>query len=239
MNWYHHRDTVDQLAASYLLGTLRGPARRRFDAMLPKKTLLALAVDDWTRRLAPLLTTLSPVQTGPALWTTIAQRTAGKGHAKAESIWKRMFSAIPAGALATGLLLGVMAPMLWDRPWAEDTGAQLPASYVGVLGTADGKPGLMVSSLRHGTWADIKQMNPVAVPPGMQLYLWRIDAEGKTKALGPLPPGKWVRMPLPEPAEALFSQAVELAVTVENLGDTPLAPRLPFVYRGLCGKLWK
>ena len=70
-------------------------------------------------------------------------------------------------------------------------------------------------------------------------YLWRIDATGNTKALGPLPTGKWVRMTLPEPAEALFSQAVELAVTVEKLGDTPLAPQLPFVYRGLCGKLWK
>ena len=239
MNWYHHRETVDQLAASYLLGTLRGQARRRFDAMLPKQTLLALAVDDWTQRLAPLLTTLAPEQPSPALWKSIALRTAGKGQATAESLWRRVFSAIPAGALAMGVLVGVMAPMLWDRPWVEESGAQLPASYVGVLGTADGKPGLIVSSLRHGAWVDVKQMTPVAVPPGMQLHLWRIDATGKTKALGPLPTGKWVRMALPEPAEALFSQAVELAVTVEKLGDTPLAPQLPFVYRGLCGKLWK
>lgn len=239
MNWHQHHDTADRLAAAYVLGTLQGPARRRFETVLPKKTLLRLAVDDWSRRLSPLLTTLPPVEPSRALWKTVAQRTTDKDRAKTESIWRRIFSAIPAGALAMGVLVGVMAPMLWDRQSAEDSGAQLPASYVGVLGTADGKPGLIVSSLRHGAWVDIKQMTPVAVPTGMRLHLWRIDAEGKAMPLGPLPTGKWVRMPLPEPAEKIFFPAVELAVSVESADDTPQAPRLPFVYRGLCGKLWK
>lgn len=241
MNWYQHHDTADKLAAAYVLGTLQGPARRRFEAMLLQKPLLGLAVDDWTQRLAPLLTTLPPVEPSRALWKAIARRTTDKDSvkARAEPIWKRFFSAIPAGALAMGVLVGVMTPMLWDRQLAEDSGAQLPASYVGVLGTADGKPGLIVSSLRHGAWVDVKQMAPVAVPPGMRLHLWRIDAEGKAMPLGPLPTGKWVRMPLPEPAEKIFFPAVELAVSVENADDTPQAPRLPYVYRGLCGKLWK
>jgi anti-sigma-K factor RskA len=132
-----------------------------------------------------------------------------------------------------------MAPALWNTQMSEDSGAQLPASYVGVLGTADGKPGLIVSSLRHGRFVDIKQIAPMVVPLGMRLYLWRIDVAGKAMPLGPLPAGKWVRMPLPETAEKIFFPAVELAVSVESADDTPQAPRLPFVYRGLCGKLWK
>lgn len=239
MTWHQHHDTVDRLAAAYVLGTLQGPARRRFETMLTKQTLLRVAVDDWNQRLTPLLTTLPPVEPSRALWKAIAQRTADKDCVRTEPIWRRIFSAIPAGALAMGVLVGVLTPMLWDRQFAEDSGAQLPASYVGVLGTADGKPGLIVSSLRHSAWVDIKQMTPVAVPPGMRLYLWRIDAEGKAMPLGPLPTGKWTRMPLPEPAEKIFFPAVELAVSVEGADDTPQAPRLPFVYRGLCGKLWK
>lgn len=239
MNWYQHPETADRLAAAYVLGTLQGPARRRFEGLMPQNTLLRLAVDDWTQRLAPLLTTLAPLEPSRALWKAVAKRTAGIDSAKAEPIWRRVFSAIPAGALAMGVLVGVMAPALWNTQLSEGSDAQLPASYVGVLGTADGKPGLIVSSLRHGAWVDIKQMTPVAVPPGMRLHLWRIDVEGNAMPLGPLPTGKWVRMPLPEPAEKIFFPAVELAVSVESADDTPQAPRLPFVYRGLCGKLWK
>lgn len=240
MNWYQHHATADRLAAAYVLGTLQGRARRRFEALLPQKTLLRLAVGDWTQRLAPLLTALPPLQPSRALWKAVAQRTATQGRVKAELLWRRIFSAIPAGALAMGVVVGVLVPMLWNTPLPGDPQAQLPASYVGVLATADGKPGLIVSSLRHGKSVDIKQVAPVAVSQGMRLYLWRIDAAGQTQPLGPLPNGKWVQMHLPEPAEQIFSQAVELAVSLERVdNDSPQSPQRPFVYRGLCGKLWK
>ena len=241
MNWYQHPDTADKLAAAYVLGTLQGPARRRFEALLPKKALLSTAVSDWTRRLAPLLTTLPPQEPSSALWMAIEQRTVGRdSHSpKPESLRRRIFSVIPAGALAMGILVGVLVPNMWQTLQSEDSQAQLPASYVGVLGTADGKPGLVVSSLRHGMWVDIKQLVPVAVPQGKRMYLWRIDVEGKTKLLGTIPSGKWVQMPLQEPAENNFSQAVELAVSLEPADLIPQAPQLPYVYRGFCGKLWK
>lgn len=239
MNWHQHPGAVDQLAASYVLGTLQGRAKRRFETMLPQKILLQLAVAEWTQRLAPLLTNLTPLEPSRALWQAVAKRTTVKEGVKVDPLWRRFFSGIPASALAMGILVGVLTPMLWNGQLTDDSGAQLPASYVGVLGTADGKPGLIVSSLRHGAWVDVKQMNPVAVPQGMQLHLWRIDAAGKAVALGPLPSGKWVRMPLSEPAEKIFFQAVELAVSVERADETPQAPSQPFVYRGLCGKLWK
>jgi len=239
MNWYQHHETVDQLAAAYVLGTLQGPARRRFEALITRKTLLRLAVDDWTGRLAPMLTALPPVEPSPALWKAVAERTAVQDSAKPVPLWRRIFSAIPAGALAMGVMVGVLAPALWNAQLGGDPQAQLPASYVGVLGTAEGKPGLIVSSLRHGKSIDVKQVVAVPVPQGMQLHLWRIDTEGRVLPLGPIPSGKWVQVPLPEPAERLFAQAVELAVSIERVDDKPVAPQLPFVYRGLCGKLWK
>ena len=240
MNWYQHHTTVDRLAAAYVLGTLQGGARRRFESVLDQKTLLRLAVDDWTLRLAPLLTTLPPLEPSRALWKAVAQRTAVKADSKPQPLWRRIFSTIPAGALAMGVLVGVMAPALWNTQLYGDPQAQLPASYVGVLATADGKPGLIVSSLRHGMSVDIKQVAPVAVPQGMRLYLWRIDAAGKASPLGPIPTGKWVQLPLQEPAEKIFSQAVELGVSLERADSgNPQTPQLPYVYRGLCGKLWK
>ena len=46
-------------------------------------------------------------------------------------------------------------------------------------------------------------------------------------------------MSIADTAEKVFFPAVELAVSVEPAGSAPTAPALPYVYRGLCGKLWK
>jgi anti-sigma-K factor RskA len=110
---------------------------------------------------------------------------------------------------------------------------------VGVLATAQGQPGLIVSSLRKGRTVDIKQVAPVDVPSGQTLYLWRIDKAGAVAAVGPLPTGKFTHLALDEPAEKVFFPAVELAVSLEPSGARPAAPSLPYVYRGLCGKLWR
>ena len=142
-----------------------------------------------------------------------------------------------------GLVLGSVAPLLWHTQPQSLT--ELPESYVGVLATAEGKPGLIVSSLREGRVVDIKQVKGVDVPGGTGYFLWRIDSEGRAAPLGPFGPmrpvGKnmWAKMPLSEPAEKVFFPAVELAVSMEPLGSTPAAPTQPYVYRGLCGKLWR
>ena len=54
MNWYHHPQAVDQLASSYVLGTLQGRARQRFEAIMLQRLEVAAAVDAWTQRLVPL-----------------------------------------------------------------------------------------------------------------------------------------------------------------------------------------
>ncbi|MES2946242.1 MAG: anti-sigma factor [Pseudomonadota bacterium] len=248
MNWYHHPAAIDQLASAYVLGTLQGRARRRFEAVLLTNTACQAAVADWTQRLVPLLTTLPPMQAGPDVWERIAGR-AGIVDASPPvktSFWRRwlapVFVPIPAGSLAVALLVGLVVPVVWQSYTESQRQSQLPESYVGVLATAQGKPGLIVSSLRYGRTVEIKQMAPGAspvVPAGQTLYLWRIDKNGNTTPLGPIPDGKWVRLPLAEPAEKVFFSAVELAVSLEAAGSSPVAPGQAFVYRGLCGKLWR
>lgn len=201
---------------------------------------LLAAVEGWTQRLGPLYTAL-PVQTpSAALWGRIASAT-GQAPvvAKVQRWWQRWLAPVPAGALAMGLVVGAMVPALWQAEMARQADTELPASYVGVLATALGQPGLVISSLRHGKVVDIKQVTPVPVPPGQVLYLWRIDKAGVVTGLGPLPNGKWTHMALNEPAEKVFFSAVELAVSLEPAGTQPQTPSQPFVYRGLCGKLWQ
>lgn len=242
MNWYRHEETVDRLASAYVLGTLRGRARQRFETAMGSQPGLQGAVAAWTRRLAPLLLTLAPAQPSPQLWPTIARITLA-GAPALLPWWQRWLAPLPAGALALGLVLGTLVPWLWQAQQAATQGgqvvAQLPASYVGVLATAGGQPGLIVSSLRHSRVLDIKQVSPLAVPAGSDLYLWRIDKGGVVSPIGPLPQGPWVQVNLDQTAEQVFAHAQELAVSLEPLGSRPMEPGQGFVYRGLCAKLWK
>lgn len=238
MNWYRNPSAIDQLAAAYVVGTLHGRARRRFENVMQGQAALATAVNGWTERLAPLYASLPPQTPSAGLWRRIAVATTAPAT-PSTSWWRRVLAPIPAGALALGLTMGVLLPVVWQVHEQSQRGMQLPDSYVGVLGTAQGQPGLIISSLRGGKVVDIKQVTPVTVPQGQALYLWRIDKAGAVAAIGPLPHGAWTHLELDKPAEQVFFPAVELAVSLEPVGAQPAAPTQPFVYRGLCGKLWR
>lgn len=258
MNWHQHPELRDRLAAEYALGTLSGGARRRFEAVLRAHPDVARAVARWDARLQPLTDPLPTLPASDALWARIAERSfggaapaassaapAGAGPvrsaaARAGAWWQRWLAPIPAAALSLGLLLGVGVPLViqLDREQVQDT--QLPESYVGVLATAAGKPGLIVSSLRRGHTVDLKLLQRQPLPEGQVFVLWTLDAQGAPQMVGALPPfgSNFVSLVLPKPAEDLFARAVELAVSVEPAGSLPAQPGAAFVYRGLCGKLW-
>lgn len=238
-------ELLDRLAAEYALGTMRGGARRRVARALATEPAWAQAVMAWQQRLLPLDRRVAPLPAGDALWSRIERQAFGAtaaapapgATAAVRRWWQRLLSPVPAGALALGLMMGSLGPGLWQQ-LSGGAETQLPESYVGVLATAEGRPGLIVSSLRRGRVVDFKQLAPVAVPPGQTLFLWSLDARGEPQPIAALPAGAFVSLPLPQPAEALFQRAVELAVSLEAAGSTPARPAGPYVYRGLCGKLW-
>lgn len=240
MNWYRNPSAIEQLAAAYVAGTLRGRARRRFESVMQSRPELVAAVNDWTQRLGPLHQALPEQAHSAALWNRIAKATTHTAAAEAAPPWwRRLLAPAPAGALAMGLFMGVLVPVVWQAHTEQQRGMELPDSYVGVLATAQGQTGLIISSLRKGKRVDIKQVTPVDVPAGQALYLWRIDKAGAVAAVGPLPNGKFTHLDLDESAEQVFFPAVELAVSLEPSGTRPDAPTSPYVYRGLCGKLWR
>ena len=58
---YGRPSLADALAADYVLGTLRGAARRRFEALLPAHATLRAATQAWQDRLLPLTAAIDPV----------------------------------------------------------------------------------------------------------------------------------------------------------------------------------
>jgi len=237
MNWHRSPELVDRLAAEYALGTLSGGARRRFESMMRVHPEVAHAAARWDARFVPLGNALPAAGASRALWSRIENRVLGS-TSPPRPWWRRLLAPAPTAALALGMVLGLGLPMIQAQLDPQRT--ELPESYVGVLATPDGHPGVIVASQRHGRTLDVKVISAVTVPPGRLAVLWTIDARGHAEPIGALPSlhAGFTNVPLGKSSEELFARAVELAVSIEGAGPLPPAPTSAYVYRGLCGKLW-
>jgi anti-sigma-K factor RskA len=240
---------LEHLASAYVLGTLTGGARRRFERLQRDRADVRVRVAQWEARLGQLAMSVPVQQPSPQLWKAIASRTqpaaspvAADASSRAWLGWLKPagfgFGGLAAGVLGAGLLL-VTAPGIFmsSDQVAMRTGEKLPQSYVGLLTDAQGNGKLLVSSLRHGKTMTIKVIGPITPPANGTLVLWAVPAEGPAFALGPVPTtGSAVSM-LPDTSEKLLSKVSKLVVTLET-GATPASPGSAVVFSGNCAKLW-
>ena len=271
MNWSdspQRSDRLDRLAAEYALGTLAGGARRRFEALAQIDPRVASAAARWADLLQPLDLGQQALPAGDALWACIERRAFGDAEgedpgpdpaldgpgagsvparpglepALAPAGWRRWLSAATVAALCLGLALGWGLSLLQQPSSPEARRGQLPESYVAMLATESGKPGLVLSSLRRGSTVDVQVLARVPVPAGKLLVLWTLDAAGVARAVAPLPAlGRhFFSLDLGHPAEEAFARAEELAVSLEPAGALAALAVVPsgaYVYRGPCAKL--
>jgi anti-sigma-K factor RskA len=109
VNLIDHPELADRLAAAYALGTLRGGARRRFEAQARQSPALRAAALAWQERFAAL-TELQPGQAPSAnVWKRIENLIAGERKPVAArgdtgaSHWRRALGIWRAGALAASV----------------------------------------------------------------------------------------------------------------------------------------
>ena len=242
---YSRPELLDRLASEYVLGTLRGRAKRRFEQILAETPAARAAVRDWQDRLAPLAQSIAAVPPPARVWQAIELRTAPTAVARREvggwRTWSKPLTGFALGALlTTGIVL--MAP---ERFVSLDGLAQreqsLPQSYVGLLTNAQGEPVVLASSTRHGTRMSVKFLRPVDLPAGKVLQLWAMPRDAAPFALGRFgaakPPGK-VEFELAASSEKLLSNVPRLVVTVEDAAAPPSSAPTNEILSGHCVKLW-
>ncbi|MDP2450910.1 MAG: anti-sigma factor [Polaromonas sp.] len=246
---YTSPDLLEHLASSYVLGTLGGGARRRFERLQRDRADVRVRVTQWEARLGQLAVSVPVQQPSPQLWKTIAARTQPAASAVAPDAPPRSWLGWlkPAGFGFGGLAAGVMvasvlyvtAPGLFmsSDQIAMRTGEKLPPSYVGLLTDAQGNGKLLVSSLRHGKTMTVKVIGQITPPAGGTLVLWAVPASGPAFALGPVPTSGSAVSMLPDTSEKLLSKVGKLVVTLET-DAAPAAPSGPVVFSGNCAKLW-
>lgn len=244
---YLHPERLDRLAREYALGTLAGGARRRFERVLRQSPAATLAVGVWQERLATLSGSVPVMQPRAAVWQGLERRlfaSAATAAADKPSPWRwlaDLFSARSLGSALAGVLLCVLVLRLQpDLIGMEPQRETLPASYVGLLLDAAGKPAVLASSRRHGKQLSVKLLQPLVVPNGTVAQLWALPRDGSAAfPVGVLPPQGTGTVALADASEKLFFTVAQLAVSFEPApAQAGAKPSAPFVLSGHCVKLW-
>lgn len=247
---YNRADLLDRLASEFVLGTLHGAARRRFDKLLIESPAARAAVQAWEQRLALLATPVPPVAPPLRVWTAtealIASReasaAAGRGTQRSwwSSLWKPALGFAFGAALTFGLVQ-LMPGAFVSLDGLAQREQTLPQSYVGLLQDRDGLPTLLISSTRHGTRVTVKSLRPVAVPAGKIAQVWALPKEGAPLPIGvavPTKPPGSTSFEMSATSEKLLSNVTRLAVSFEDLPARAGATPGEFVLIGPCVKLW-
>ncbi|HEX3141010.1 MAG TPA: anti-sigma factor [Rhizobacter sp.] len=228
-------ERLDRLAREYALGTLSGGARRRFERVLAQAPAAGRAVAAWQERFTVLSAGLPPMAPRDAVWSGLEQRLFSPSPRKVSGWWRWLGGAL-AGVMLCSVVLRLQPGLIGLEPQAE----ALPASYVGLLTDADGKPTVLASSRRHGRQLTLKLLQPLNVPADRVAQLWALPSDGSPAfPLGVVPAGGPSTLTLSDSSEALFFKVSRLAVSLETAAAQPGdKPTQPFILSGHCVKLW-
>lgn len=246
---YLEPERLDRLAREYALGTLHGPARRRFERVLRESAAAERAVGAWQRRFDVLADGVAGLPPREAVWRNLQSRLFD-GQERAASApaapgWWQWLGQLLSGRTLGGALAGVLlsAVLLQWQPGLvglEPSADKLPESYVGLLLDDAGTATLLASSRRHGRQLTVKLLQPIVVPPGRVAQLWALPRDGSAPfPVGTVPERGSATLALADSSEKLFFNVAQLAISFEaapaKAGDAPTGP---YVLRGHCVKLW-
>jgi len=221
-------ETRRLLAAEYVLGTLRGPARRRFERLRNDDAAFCQDADDWETRLGHMVEALPGIEPPARVWQAIEQRI--KPQPARASLWERLGFwrglALAASAAAVALLVVVLWPATPELPGGP--------SQVAVLSDAEARPAWLVRFDAPAGAAIVEPLGRAEPGPGKAYELWLLPSNNRPPvSLGLIgAPGRQ-RLVLPAAAAGLLPDAAGVAISLEPGGGSPTGlPTGPVVFQG-------
>lgn len=218
----------EKLAAEYVLGTLKGRARRRFEGWMHNDAALRRTTAEWQDRLMPMAELSGAVNPRPQVWTGIERRLNLRPQRKAWQLWGDdaigfWRSLGLASSAFAAVLLFVLATKTLDAPVID---------HVATLTDAQAQTALLVTADTRRKTLGVRVMDNVAVASDKVLQLWAIPKQGAPRSLGVLPRNGSVELALTD--RAIGSDVVMLAISLEPTGGSPdpNGPTGPVLYKG-------
>lgn len=213
-----NRELVDRLAAEYVLGTLRGRARRRFERWLVSPQVGTL-VKAWETRLAGLEPPLESVTPPATVWRGIEAKLELRKKQRAPAM-RWLVAAAAAGFFAVVGYFAVRGPA---GPDVVVPLPQLAATEKGFLKSEDGKTIYWrVEVLGDNQEVSLHVHEVHDLPPGRSHELWALPADGGAPvSLGLMPHTGEHRRVLTASQRAALGKSKQIAVSLEPEGGSP------------------
>lgn len=209
-----NRRLVDRLAAEYVLGTLRGRARRRFERWFVSPQVGEL-VKAWERRLAGLEPPLERVQPPASVWRGIEDKLELRKAGRAPAMrWLTV-----AAAAAFFAVVGYFA--LRQPPAAPDVPTPTLASTERAFLQKD--PGTIywrVEVLGENQELSLHVHVVHDLPPGKSHELWALPEGGAPVSLGLMPHTGDHRRVLTAAQRDALGRSKQIAVSLEAEGGS-------------------
>jgi anti-sigma-K factor RskA len=203
-------DVIDRLASEYALGTLRGPARRRFERWRASTPFIDERCRFWEERLMHLARTLKPVQPPAHVWLAIQQRLHFTNRSTA--LRRTRLFALAASVL---LMVGLASLLIWRS---------VPATRATAMATISAKSGEHLWELEVFGKADrlVARVSKLpARPAGSDYELWALPAGAAPVSLGVLPAAGRTSRTLTLTQKQALARSTQVAVSIEPLGGSP------------------
>lgn len=217
----YNAQQVEQLAAEFVLGTLQGAARRRFESLITERADVRFEVWRWERHLNGLASGIRPCQPPRRVWKNIQRRIESQGTTKmsARGSWRGFWLALPTAVAAAWLAVTFLPAPSTDR--------------VAVFADQSSAAMWVISADLDQRLLQLKSINAPALASENSYELWILPAEGPPLSLGLLEiePGS-VEIPLSVQLAAALEDAGSLAISLEPSGGSPTGlPTGPVVYQ--------
>ncbi len=209
-----HAVLIDRLAAEYVLGTLRGRARRRFERWRDTSELVAERCTLWEQQLAPMGERLRPISPPPEVLGKIQRRLG-----LAPSLGLRWASA----AAVMALLIALFA--YWPASRAPQP------DRVATINTPAGALQWRVELYTQRARLVVRSPTLAVKPTARDYELWALPAGAAPVSLGVLPVRGETSLALSDTQHRALARATQIAVSVEPLGGSPTGqPTGPVVF---------
>jgi len=205
-----HLEIVDRLASEYVLGTLRGLARRRFERWRTSTPLVDQRCRFWEERLMRLAKDLTPVQPPAHVWPAIQRRL--KLTTPRPALRRMRSFALAASVL---LVVGLAGLLYWR---SHQT---IHATFVSTISAKSGEHVWELEVFGNLDRLVAHAARLPARPAGRDYELWALPKGGAPVSLGVLPSEGTSSRILTAIQKRALAISSQVAVSIEPLGGSP------------------
>lgn len=209
---YRDPELIEQLAAEYVLGTLQGQARQRFEALRREREDIDREASFWEESLSAWALRIQAVKPPARVWKAI-QRRIGTGRTPGA---ERPATSRPWLALAASILLVGLIGVFMLRP--SEIPPEPAAERLAVIQDEENTPLWRVALV--GDSLDVRHIGAEEAGADRDYELWLLTEEGPI-SLGLLPDSGERRLPLAEELRQRVREGDSIAVSIEPQGGSP------------------